>query len=157
MPIMLFGYCIERRIRVTDKVCLTNIIEKRAVWKQKIRYIMKHKPTGNIHVVHYFLAQIERKPLKDLSIVFSNEHELVSSDQYIGLNDKNDEEIYGGDVIEDPNGIRARIVYHPEYAAFLACYVLNGNFKFEYLDKLIISRCKIIGNIYENSGLLENA
>lgn len=142
---------------MTDKVCLTNIIEKRAVWKQKIRYIMKHKPTGNIHVVHYFLAQIERKPLKDLSIVFSNEHELVSSDQYIGLNDKNDEEIYGGDVLEDPNGIRAGIVYHPEYAAFLACYALNKKTKLNYLDKKRISSCKVIGNIYENPEIIEEA
>lgn len=51
----------------------------------KIRYIMKHKPTGNIHVVYYSLSQIEKRPLKELSIVFSDEHEMLSRDIYTGV------------------------------------------------------------------------
>lgn len=75
--------------------------------------------------------------------------------QYTGLRDKNCRKIYGGDLLRHPNGTIAEIKYLNDLAAFVAIYKQNGSTEVDYLDKEIVSRCKIIGNIYENPELLE--
>ena len=80
-------------------------------------------------------------------------HEHLESLQYTGLTDKNGREIVEGDIIQHQSGIRARVVYVPEHAAYLAHYILDGNAKYEYLD--FAHSCEVIGNIYENANLLE--
>ena len=76
--------------------------------------------------------------------------------QYTGLKDRNDKEIYEGDLLQHPNGTIAEIQYSDYLAAFVAVYVQNGNTEIDYLDKEIINECIIVGNIYENQELLED-
>ena len=75
--------------------------------------------------------------------------------QYTGKKDKNGREIYEGDLLQHPNGTIAEIKYSDDLAAFVAVYVRDGNTEMDYLDKEIVSKCKIVGNIYENPELLE--
>ena len=75
--------------------------------------------------------------------------------QYTGLKDRNCKEIYEGDLLQHPNGTIAEIQYSDDLAAFVAVYVQNSNTEMDYLDKEIVSKCKIVGNIYENPELLE--
>lgn len=75
--------------------------------------------------------------------------------QWTGLLDINGKEIYEGDLLQHPNGTIAEIQYSNDLAAFVAVYVQNGNTEVDYLDKEIVSKCKIAGNIYENPELLE--
>src|SRR5690606_7721413 len=74
--------------------------------------------------------------------------------QYTGLKDKNCREIYEGDLLQHPNGTIAEIKYLDDLAAFVAVYTQGGNTEMDYLDKEIVSKCKIVGNIYENKHLL---
>lgn len=84
----------------------------------------------------------------------ANEYDLM---QYTGLKDKNGKEIYEGDIInaaffdgisENPVTIDLKIVvtWIKEGAGFNIPYTKTDNWHYQY---------EIIGNIYENPGLLK--
>lgn len=68
--------------------------------------------------------------------------------QYTGLKDKNDKEIYEGDIIVYPDGINT-IGY--EDGSFVRYFKESGHTPINQKDMLEI---EIIGNIYENPELL---
>ena len=74
---------------------------------------------------------------------------------FTGLYDRKGTPIYEGDLLQHPNGTIAEIQYSDDLAAFVAVYMQNSNTEMDYLDKEIVSKCKIAGNIYENPELLE--
>ena len=76
--------------------------------------------------------------------------------QYTGLNDKNDREIYEGDIIEfleNESGETwtAKIVF--ENLAFKALDVEDECYEYDFDD---LADIEVIGNIYENPELLKD-
>ncbi|PEU16811.1 YopX family protein [Bacillus sp. AFS019443] len=101
----------------------------------------------------------QAKNLYKLDVLNDNEEDDFFSSwmQYTGLNDKNDKEIYEGDILDDPEEKPLYVEFSTKFAAF--CFVD----KFDpcgptfYTTKdLHYEDLKVIGNIYENPELLEN-
>ena len=77
--------------------------------------------------------------------------------QSTGLKDKNDKEIFEGDIL-DYKGRKALVRWHGSYASFIYRFVdelQNRNTEWKPLY-LAYMKCEIIGNIYENRELLED-
>lgn len=74
--------------------------------------------------------------------------------EFIGLKDKNRREIYEGDICKDGD-MMFEIVWFHDSCAFKAKY-FDGKISLWNIEKLFAKRFEVIGNIYENSELLDN-
>ena len=99
--------------------------------------------------------------------IFSKGNENIAQKEAIFLNnsrstgakDKNGTEIFEGCMLQNPI-VMGVVRYVPEYCGFYLCYDKDTNYTFAedslsmplYLANLSI--CEIIGNIYENTNLL---
>ena len=89
--------------------------------------------------------------------------------QYTGLNDKHGKEIYEGDILhytEHPGYLLSTtnmiVCWNDEYAGFgYKAKNMHGFFmsfwNHDELKKDVLDHCEIIGNIYDNPGLLQPA
>lgn len=87
----------------------------------------------------------------------SVEFDEIKLMQSTGLHDKNGKEIFEGDIV-DYKGRKALVSWHGSYASFIYRFVdelqkRNAEWNPLYLAYM---RCEVIGNIYENSDLLED-
>ena len=87
----------------------------------------------------------------------SVEFDEVTLMQSTGLFDRNGKEIFEGDIL-DYRGRKALVRWHGSYASFIYRFVdephkRKAEWKPLYL---VYMKCEIIGNVYENTELLED-
>lgn len=121
-----------------------------------IKFRGKLKSNGNWEygdLLHNNIDGCYIYPIDTENLFRNNEVIPETVGQFIGLNDKNGEEIFEGDIL-DFNGIITEVRFVRGVFAFL----VNGN-----LDDELCGDCrtdlfaKVIGNIYENPDILKGS
>lgn len=112
----------------------------------KFSYILQHDETGRIVDKRYDIEEIENFEFIDEPHGYT----LVVRRQFIGVVDKNDIEIYEGDIVENTfNGIVGVV----EMVGGCFCIIV-GEERFAFKDEKM-DNTLIIGNIYEYPYLLD--
>ncbi|MEK5098624.1 MULTISPECIES: YopX family protein [Bacillus] len=126
----------------------------------KIRYVFRHKASGNIEMKWYNIAQLEARAAAELSPAFSDEYELISRDLYTGLKDDTGREIYEGDVVKFKsvyyeNKIMKAVV---KFKDSLGAFVFDmGDDQGTWIMNASMREIEVIGDVYRNPDLLEDA
>lgn len=126
----------------------------------KYRYVFRSKYDGgwgkDLRITTYTIEEIEKG---NVELRANDNWELLSRDEYTGLNDKKrteeypeGQEIYEGDIIKVWMGrtlqAKPMIVTWGDYGWSPFIDGMGDNY-------FLITECKVIGNIYENHELLE--
>ena len=126
------------------------MIPKYRVWDQELQTML------DVSLIDFKKGVLvgEHWEFGETNFMGFDEIELMQS---TGLKDKNDKEIFEGDIL-DYKGRKALVRWHGSYASFIYRFVdephkRNAEWKPLYLAYM---KCEIIGNIYENPELLED-
>ena len=124
----------------------------------KFRYVYQNKKNKKrFYILNISLEDLETNYLGIHRSEREEEWDLISIDEYVGLKDKNDKEIYENDIIR---------TYIEDDCVNTKVFFASGGFCIEskvgeydyapYLGEFYDLRfLKIIGNVYENSELLK--
>ena len=94
--------------------------------------------------------------ISELFLALSADDGFYSIMQSTGIFDKNNKEIFEGDIV-DYKGRKAIIKWHGSYASFIYRFVDKMQERVSEWDPLFLAyhHFEIIGNVYENPELLE--
>ncbi|WP_281868291.1 YopX family protein [Brevibacillus parabrevis] len=131
--------------------------------KREIKFRGKRKDNGEwvygyiwiipVLQIHYILTG--KIDMRDCSIE-KYEVDPASVGQFTGLRDKNDREIYEGDILgktSETSGLSYR--YTVEWDSETARFMARGKHFQELVSDSLERCCEVIGNIYESPELLE--
>lgn len=123
-----------------------------------IRYIFKHRFSGNIEIKKYSTSQLEAQEAKKLSPCFYEaDYELIARNLFTGLKDKNGIEIYEWDVLKVISAYYGHeIIATVKYENSLASFVFEAGEDQGYsrIDASF-KGVEVIGNIYQNPDFLK--
>lgn len=120
----------------------------------KFRYVFKRKTDGHIYIIEFNVEALEDKSVSQIKTMLRNDlWELVARDQFTGLKDKNELELYADDIIDITRyeeTTRHQIIWKE------GGWRLNppGPFPTQYLGCFKSAIIEKKGNIYENKDLL---
>ena len=123
---------------------------------REIKFKLWHKGFKKFFTTNYS-DQISMMPDGNIFWMGECETDNFTLLQYTGLKDKNGKEIYEGDLLKHPVGVVAEIKYENDVASFVAVYTANDDMEMNHLDREIIKKCEVVGNIFENPELLEGS
>lgn len=107
-------------------------------------------PAYDILIIFDYFEEIQYRYIEDTS---TKRFELM---QYTGLKDKNEKEIYEGDIIEwttlSEKKYRFSVEYSNKYAQYVSVNTKDVSMEYEPLGDY--ENIKVIGNIYDNPELL---
>ncbi len=116
----------------------------------KYRYLYENKLYDvemiDFRTLHVYFKEKDNKVCTRTKLNFKN---LIQS---TGLTDKNGKLIYEGDILKDDTDILASVVWEDEEAKFI---IEEKNRYVVDISSDICDEIEVIGNIYENSELLE--
>ena len=114
----------------------------------------KNKYTYNFHCYdfRYHTNDGENFKLVCSGLKDNGDYYELGLEQFTGLKDKNDAEIYEGDILEYVNGTIFQVVY--ENTAYLMKSLNVAGMYWELAELISDIRYKIIGNIHKNPELL---
>ena len=124
---------------------------------REIKFRGKHIETGRWVYGYYVCTHNRHRIIYEDYEGFYCEEEVIPETvgQYTGLKDKNGTPIYEGDLLKHPVEVVAEIKYDNDTASFIAVYTENDEIEMNHLDKKIVGKCEVIGNIFEHPHLLE--
>jgi uncharacterized phage protein (TIGR01671 family) len=121
---------------------------------REIKFRTWDKEKGTMHGAGRWFSNVG--DLLNAAMDDTSQWELM---QFTGLKDKNGKEIYEGDILGEPrvgeeHEYIGKVVYDDDFALFV---IEKQNGGFEYLGRHMLDHRnhEVIGNIYENSNLLE--
>ena len=116
-------------------------------------WLKEHKTKVNVAEIDINHQLIYHYGFDDFEGNFENFNSIELL-QYTGLKDKNENEIYEGDILFESFGERYyKVIF--ENGSFRAEF--KGDFdeySFDLMD-VVAHRCEVVGNIYENSKLIK--
>ena len=104
-------------------------------WDENQKY-MAYQGTPDLETIQSFIHHFGDKKLM----------------QFTGLHDKNGEEIYEGDILNHETDGQFTIVWDNDFLGFAG--KTEGSNAVDYIHSGYFRKCEIIGNIYENTDLL---
>lgn len=120
----------------------------------KIKYIFKNE-LNEFKVEIFTLVQIEHGDVYELFVQIADEYELIAKCRFTGLPDKNNTEIYEGDIVKSWIFVDELPSGETQWEECEKPYVINWINEIGGFD-LNEDKYEIIGNIYENPELLES-
>jgi len=117
----------------------------------KFRYRIRNRKYGKIHKIIIDINVLENGRQSQYFNIL--DYEILSRDEYTELKDKNGNEIYEGDILEDIDRIGIIEFYQGGFIVQDIRPLPDESATYYHID-ILGEDAEIIGNIYENSELM---